>query len=530
MIQKKKLSATQKKSIENAARSWSTDNMEHLPSNNNCSFLTLRDLKNLGLLDSDIIDTIDNKEISNDLKIKIISRIGNNGKSILNYEVDSKNANECTYIGSSIYVDLPDGLTPVLYDEKMNSWRVPNINEEWYDYDRQEWANAVVLGKGKTKRPGEKVTVEGENPDALMMLVYVPRYEYKIKGEYGIHTDGTVGTQELPGEIEVKFINNTQLVADDGYILHPAFNFNGEKNGFWVGKFELSSIGTNLSSNNNLNCNQNGCTSSISNLRILPEISSLKYNDVSNFWYAIKSIENTSSFGLSNIDAHMIKNSEWGAVAYLSQSKYGKYGNKDYSGAYREIYQNKSALTGKSNGTPSQENQNPQCKYNDMTNLGQDSNGYKMGQCGPGASTTGTIYGVYDMSGGLSEYVMGVFGTSSGEIYSGSSTTNNSGFNGLINNDTPINNSTEIPNLIYYRIYTLIDINKACNGDICYGDALSEVKNWYKDYAQIVNTTGPWFLRGGSYSSTYYAGVFNFSSEDGASNAYNSTRIILINK
>ena len=34
------------------------------------------------------------------------------------------------------------------------------------------------------------------------------------------------------------------------------------------------------------------------------------------------------------------KNMEWGAVAYLSQSKYGKYGNTLYSGNYRRIYKN----------------------------------------------------------------------------------------------------------------------------------------------------------------------------------------------
>lgn len=48
----------------------------------------------------------------------------------------------------------------------------------------------------------------------------------------------------------------------------------------------------------------------------------------------------------------MIKNSEWGAVAYLSQSKYGKYGNNDYDGVEKEIFINNSQAhyTGRSGG------------------------------------------------------------------------------------------------------------------------------------------------------------------------------------
>ena len=38
----------------------------------------------------------------------------------------------------------------------------------------------------------------------------------------------------------------------------------------------------------------------------------------------------------------MSKNSEWGAVAYLSKSIYGKQGNLNYIGSNKEIYQNKS--------------------------------------------------------------------------------------------------------------------------------------------------------------------------------------------
>ena len=42
------------------------------------------------------------------------------------------------------------------------------------------------------------------------------------------------------------------------------------------------------------------------------------------------------------MNSHAMKSDEWASVAYLSQSKYGKLGNTDFSGANKEVYQNKS--------------------------------------------------------------------------------------------------------------------------------------------------------------------------------------------
>ena len=404
----------------------------------------------------------------------------------------------------NITVDLPQGLTPVIYDEANEKWIVVDKNDtKWYDYDEQKWANAVVLGTDVTKQVGDEVKVDGS--EAKMMLVYIPRYEYKIEGQYGKHLDGTEGTQSLPGEIEVNFIGKNITTPTEGYHIHPAFTFDGEKGGFWVGKFEISSVGTNLTSSNNLGCSTTSCTNA-QYLRILPNKPSLRYNNVSNFWYGIKSIEKTSSFGLSNIDIHMMKNSEWGAVAYLSQSKYGKYGNNDYEGAQKEVYQNKDTgyVTGKSNGTPSQSTSYTQCSYNQKkgTDTNQDQN-----NCGPGASTTGNIYGVYDMSGGAYEYVMGAYGTSTPTIKS-------SGFGSTVFTGNMIESK-------YYDIYKTNNVSTACdNNGPCLGHAMSETASWYGDYASMVSSSSPWFVRGGNSNYTTTAGVFYRSYDDG--NSYNS--------
>ena len=516
---KDELSDAQMKSIKAAAESWGADNISDLPTGNDCSYLTLNDLKDEGLLDSNITDPKNKSIISNDLKIKITSKLNGKGKSVLNYEVNPKNVDGCTYIGSPIYVDVPTGFTPIVYVDESTTeeptkgyWKVPNLNEEWYNYDNQMWANAAVLNK--TKKAGEKL----EEEDILMMYVYIPRFEYRIIRTYGTHTSEEEGTQDLPGEIEVKFINNSQSKADDTYILHPAFTFGTEEmSGMWVGKFELSSVGENLTTNNNLGCDGTTCTSDITNLRILPNVPSLRYNNISNFFYAIKGI--STSFGLSNIDTHMMKNSEWGAVAYLSQSRYGKYGNTDYDNKYKEVYQNKSDtfITGSSNGTPSQSGYRSggQCSYNDMQDLGKDGDN-KMGQCGPGASTTGNIYGVYDMSGGVWEYVMGAYAENGYPKISSS---------GFSSDPNVFTSGTIDPK--YYDIYKTSTANTACgeNG-VCYGHGLSETSGWYGDDASMVISSYPWFVRGGGYNIYDSPGVFNFNNNNGNSYYGTSARVV----
>ena len=119
-----------------------------------------------------------------------------------------------------------------------NDWKVADLYEEWYKYNNQEWANAAVLKNGVTKNTGDIVDVSSE---VQGMFVWVPRYEYKIEGQYGTHTDGSVGTAELPGEIKINFISKDTTTASNGYIMHPAFTFGStHQSGIWVGKFKTT--------------------------------------------------------------------------------------------------------------------------------------------------------------------------------------------------------------------------------------------------------------------------------------------------
>jgi len=250
----------------------------------------------------------------------------------------------------------------------------------------------------------------------------------------------------------------------------------------------------------------------------------------------------------SNItDPHMIKNSEWGAAVYLTQSKYGKYGNPNYKGTNKEVYINNSSYmhTGRSGGSYGGNTavNTVYNEYPDVTNQytsrgNYTYNGYLLEYntnnktdkiyMDKVASTTGNIYGIYDMSGGAHEYVMGVFANSDGEKWAG-----NSGFAGKSTTSGIDVEGLEWPNEKYYEVYkassgTTINSTTACNGGVCYGHALSETAGWYGDNVGFVSSTSPWFQRGVQYDSGTGAGVFSSTCIDGNVSSRYSTRVVLV--
>ena len=190
----------------------------------------------------------------------------------------------------------------------------------------------------------------------------------------------------------------------------------------------------------------------------------------------------------------MAKNSEWGAVAYLSQSKYGKYGNPKYTGVEKEVMINDCSnyITGVGADSQNTSGSSSTCT----------TNTYETGK-GQAASTTGNITGIYDMSGGSCEYVMANYNKTSG----------NSGVNFSTLNEK------------YYDLYTSLDLETSCNGEICYGHALSETKEWYSDNLFFV---GSWFDRGGRYlSGNSSTGIFNNTSNGGGASTAVTFRIVI---
>ncbi len=316
-----------------------------------------------------------------------------------------------------------------------------------------EWANAVLDGN---------------------YYVWIPRYAYKI--DNSVTYTSQAGTSH---KIDVKFVDNSvKGTTSDGYIVHPAFTFGTEElSGIWVGKYETS--------RSDATETQEGTAITV---KIQPNVRSYRNITVSTMFEAAKSLSKP------NVDAHMMKNTEWGAVAYLAQSPYGRNGTEvsvnqcsDYiTGAGKtkginKIYEST---------TYSQADIEPEQKYD--------------GAIGKMSSTTGNVYGVYDMSGGALEYVMGVYGTGNPLKPSiGSS----SGFD--------INKFPESKHYDVYENKTNDYGNYEGGKD---GDATKEIQNWNNDFAYFVNSDHPFFLRGGRYNNSGNSGLLCFTWGNG--NAY----------
>ena len=167
-----------------------------------------------------------------------------------------------------------------------------------------------------------------------------------------------------------------------------------------------------------------------------------------------------------------------------------------------------------------------------------------IGSIGQLASTTNNVYGIYDVSGGAYEYVMGnLTGYDDQSESSSASYTRNPikppyvdlykeslGFDYSSSGDTNPAWSYST-NAYYYN-------NDVCTWGTCGGHALHETKryqsvssgdqSWGDDNSDFVNSSNRWFLRGGSASDGSGAGLFNSSSNSGYGNNYNGFRSVLL--
>ena len=320
---------------------------------------------------------------------------------------------------------LMSGLNPIKFSEPDDSKEGQTIQTNksdinWYDYDTKKWANAQ--------------TEDGS------MWVWIPRYAYKInKSNQTFDVVFLVGTTDnyydKDGKLQTAKRQTSETDIPDAtkdYVVHPAFTnesnigyVNGgwkkELTGIWVSKFEAGYAG----GNNTATVKDSSVSYSevVSNYYgTNTEKVKIKYPTFQGLTYSMNLIstsdafdiskalvENGNIYGLnSSTDSHLIKNSEWGAVAYLGQSKYGLdeveicMNNANLNDTTKSVY----AITGCS-GKSSKEKQilTTVEKINSRTQediyVWTQKNGTK-------ASSTGTIYGVYDMAGGAWERTTGL--------------------------------------------------------------------------------------------------------------------------
>ena len=144
----------------------------------------------------------------------------------------------------------------------------------------------------------------------------------------------------------------------------------------------------------------------------------INHNDAFNIAKVLT--EEGNIYGLTkSTESHLMKNSEWGAVAYLSQSQYGLNKQEvcinnvslDSGGTKRINSTGKSgvdsvyAVTGCTTGTISTGGIiRTMANINGTTGNTANNDVYTWDQLnGCKASSTGTIYGIYDLSGGTWE-------------------------------------------------------------------------------------------------------------------------------
>ena len=394
--------------------------------------------------------------------------------------------------------EIKDDLIPVTLSND-GTVKYADIYKEWYSYENKEWANAVILNEGVTYTVGDII----QESDIESYFVWIPRYKYQIfdEGNYTNQESDTKPSTSIAKEIQIEFESNSIEPSTGSkvneWLTHPAFT-NFDVNGFWVGKYETGYKGA--SSTEEAQVNEENSNKVI----VKPNVYSWRKLTVSNVF---KTAYNYNR----DLDSHMMKNTEWGAVAYLSHSKYG---------INTEIRMNNNSnhLTGYAavDGTDQSSYPGDSGTTSDVTLPYNTETGYK-------ASTTGNITGIYDMSGGAWEYVAGHM----------PSAKDLSGF-------------TEEEITKYSKYFDLYSTNSSYisyNNRIL-GDATGEMgpfyyyadndnikryhNNWYGDGSNFVDSYNSWFIRSGAYDYGVHSGQFYFFVHTGSGNIGASFRIVLM--
>jgi hypothetical protein len=399
---------------------------------------------------------------------------------------------------------LSDELVPVTIANDGTVTMVDSSSSDWYDYCNKVWANAVILvdEPSTTYVVGDTISED----DIQSYFVWIPKYKYKL---WNIETTKSTARRHT---IDIIFDTNDTIDiegiscktpmksgesgnCDDGeYMTHPAF-ISLDVNGFWVGKFETSNTTLTNSTDDN--------KTDINNLIIKPNVNSWRYINVYNAFM------NSYNYK-TNLNSHMMKNTEWGAVAYLSHSEYGI--NTEIN-----INNNSDYITGYSSTVVQHDYPGTYGTTSSVTTTYNTTIGYK-------ASTTGNISGIYDMSGGSWEYMAAY---KSGYVGS-------SGFT-----------SDTISNEAYSKYFDMYSSSGSYSSYIyrILGDATGEMgpfvsftseskqeynaNTWYDDESKFLTTSFSWFYRGDRWYGGIRSSQFYFYNYNGAARSEFSFRIVL---
>ena len=467
---------------------------------------------------------------------------------------------ECVLDKTTYKEEILNGTYPIL-DSKMiainyTSEGLPKVvdssSSEWYSYANRKWANAVVLvnSPSKTYNVGDTLL----ESDVAAYFVWIPRFKYTLKGpnssiepmsyknnEYVLESSempsisttyyGVNGISALePGYYNVLFVNEedksngTGLYTDTvgNYKVAEAFTFGSDDlTGFWVGKF-TTTYGT---CQDRGNCLYEDVNTLTDNVTIKPNTLPLTNQNVSTQFEQAQKIKEI--YNMSN-ETRMMKNSEWIAVAILSQSLYGRCPS---TGTCPEIEINEKVYTGYTKSEEGSGSTGGRATSGTSSSYDVISENYSLLNAVTG-STTHNITGVFDMNGGLFEYVMAVLLDENNKPYSGYSSEWNSGYNGYLRNDGAyLTDGKNLPDIKYYDTFTLdigsskVNLETGCNGGMCLG--MYETKGWYSDYAGIITPSYPWLFRAGNYDLGAASGLWCFNGDVGVADNVFGFRAVL---
>ncbi len=304
-------------------------------------------------------ELIDQSDIINSVMEMNVFIAVSGGEKVVYERIPNMNA---TCVNKPI---LYNNMLPVYY--KDGEWRIADTsnsddNKKWYDYNEARWANSVVVNSDKYK--DSKIGSIVNQEDISAYYVWIPRFKYKlwndgvmISDSYDAYNKGI----DIVFESGVHSTGVIKCIEDrcDGkvgqYLTHPAFA--DDLRGFWISKYELS--------NGN---------------RFIPNVESLNNKTIDEYKNIVSGL--VSGYNLDDmVDSHIVSNLEWGATLYLSHSKYGVCNIED---GCKDIGVNDTYISEKNK---------------------QDT-------------TTRNVYGVYDMAGSSSEYVVGkkILGSALSEV------------------------------------------------------------------------------------------------------------------
>jgi hypothetical protein len=471
---------------------------------------------------------------------------------------------------------------------------ITNAANDWFNYNTQQWANAVTVTSAtlQTYKDAPIGTIINES-DVLGYWVYIPRYAYEVqrrdaidapitaqtpfdirfeKATDGKKTPANTCSTGTPGDtitanhkdyrtgcsINRTYPGATTTSNTTTWSTHPAFTFGTQElNGLWVGKYETGTdfYCHNTTATTPANCGENVAPN---NIYIKPGQSPMTYKYVGAMFRiannmgvnqtvggnTITNNTSTNTMNLAATNVHQQKNNEWGAAVYLSTSIFGVYGTnnvfttENFTDAQKKVYNNgfynSTVTTNAAHTTYDTANTlymtgcGPTSDKSDTYNTTCNQYHTTIGQT---ASTTGNVYGLYDIAGGTWELVMG------------------------LRNATPssLTYMQTLPDTAYYDNYPIPPFNAQpagsdandyfysfdiCTYQYCGGHSLHEtvsvqsvsssVRSWGSDRSYFMDSSFSWFSRGGRSYVGSHAGAFAVDRHTGTSYNYASWRAVAI--